>query len=141
MPLAATFNALKTQIANAFNLQQAASPDLKAKIFTAALTSAVPSGIYPPMNGAPLVPAGMAGMEAQAKNAFNLQEAATPELVGQVLAGAISTLVPMVPPVGLTALQSQLKNAFNLQEAATPDLVGTIIAGAVISYYTAGGAV
>jgi len=141
MPLAATFNAMKTQIANAFNLQQAATPTLKAKIFTAALASAVPSGIFLPMQGAPLVPAGIAAMEAQAKNAFDLQQAATPDLVAQVLAAAISVLVPMVPPVGIAALQPQLKNAFSLDVAATPDLVGTIIAGAVISYYTAGGAI
>ena len=144
MPLAATFEALKTGIANAFNLQNAATPDLKALTLTSAIASIVPSGIHPPTFPAsppPLVPAGFAATQSQLKNAFSLDMAATPDTVSLSMANAIATLVPMVPPVGIVALQAQIKNALILDMAASPNAVGSIIATAIISYYTAGGAI
>ena len=144
MPLAGTYSALKAGISNAFNLQNAATPDLKATVLTNAIAGAVPSGIYPPLappSGAPLIPSGFAATQSQLKNAFSLDLAATPDTVSQAMAIAIVSLVPVVPPVGQIALQYQIKNALSLDKAATPDAVAEIIATAIISYYTAGGVI
>jgi hypothetical protein len=144
MPLAGTFLALKTGISNAFNLQNAATPDLKATVLTNAIAAVVPSGIYIPLappSGAPLVPSGFAATQTQFKNAFSLNTAATPDTVSQGMASAIAALVPTIPPVGQLALQTQIKNALTLNLAATPDSVATIIATAIISYYTAAGVI
>jgi hypothetical protein len=142
MPLAATQSALQSQIANAFNLQQAATPDLKALVITAAIASVAPSGLFPPSpSPVPLIPAGFSACQSMLKNAFSLQQAATPDLVGQIFASAIALLVPNVPPVGQSLLATQVSSAFNLQQAATPDLVGMMLATAIISYYTMGGVI
>jgi hypothetical protein len=141
MPIAATFPALKAQIANALSLDKGSTTDTFSLNFTNALASIVVSGIYPPASNAPLVPAGFAGMQPQLKNSVSLDKGSTPDTTSQAMAASVTILVPMVPPVGQIALQTQLKNALSLDKGATPDTVASSIANALISYYTTGGAI
>lgn len=142
MPIAGAINALQVQIKNSLSLDMAATPELFALSITNALTSIVPSGQMPSPSGPlPLIPAGFAAMQAQAKNAASLDMAATPDTAAEVLTTAIIALVPMVPPVAQAVLKIQIKNAFSLDTAATPDSVATVLANAIISYYTAAGVV
>jgi len=140
MPLAGSYAALKAGISNAFNLQSAATPDLKATILTNAIASSLPTGINT-VTTLPPVPGGFAATQAQLKNAFSLDLAATPDTVSTIMAAAISILAPDVIPAGLPALGPQLKNALTLDKAASPDSVAGIMASAIIAYYTACGVV
>lgn len=140
MPIAPTFEALKSGISNAFNLQNAATPELKALALTGVIAAAVPSGLYPPSpTPAPLAPTGFVATKDQFTNTFKLDMAATPDSVAIGMAKAITFLVPSVPPVGELGLKTQIQNALTLDMAATPDAVASIIATAIISYYTAAG--
>ena len=139
MPIIAAFSNLQPQIANAFNMQQAATPDTVSLSITTALASSIPMGLMTVgMGMIPLTPTGFNATQTQIKNAFNLQQAANNQLVGQLFSLGISVLSPIVPPVGLSLLQTQIANAFNLQQAANNQLVSTLITNAIISYYTAG---
>ena len=139
MPIPAAFPMLQSQIANAFNLQQAASADLVSTIITSALASAAPMGLFPVgVAMIPLIPAGFSATQSQIKNAFNLQQAANNQLNAQVMALGIAALVPMVPPSGLQLLQSQIATALNLDRAANNQLIAIQIANAIISYYLSG---
>jgi len=139
MPIPAIFSPLQAQISNAFNLQQASNPQLVATVITTALTSLVSMGLFPVgVSMIPLIPAGAAATQSQIANAFNLQQASGNQIDAQLIALAISVLVPMVPPIGLTLLQNQIANALNLQQAATPQLIATMISTAIINYYLSG---
>jgi hypothetical protein len=140
MPIAATLPALQVQIADAFRLDRAATPDTKALAITSAVASIAPSGLYPPSpTPAPLIPSGFSACQAQLKNAFSLDRAATPETVGKAFAIAISILVPTVPATGQSLLGIQIADAFNLGRNATPDIVGSLVASAIITYYSSAG--
>ena len=142
MPIAATQSALQAQIKNAFSLDKAASPDLKATTITSAIASVAPSGLYPPSpTPAPLIPSGFSACQSLMKNAFSLDKAASPDLVGKMFAQAVSLLVPTVPPAGQSLLAMQTKQAFSLDKAASPDLVATSLSGAIIAYYSMAGVV
>jgi hypothetical protein len=142
VPLAATFPALKSQIQNAFSLDKAATPALKALVITTAIASVAPSGLYPPSpSPAPLIPSGFNACQTQLENSFRLDRAATPETVGKSFAMGVSLLVPTVPSTGLILLENQIANAFNFQQAATPEIVAIAIANAIITYYSSAGVV
>jgi hypothetical protein len=139
MPVIA--KAMEPGIEGAFNLQNAATPKLKALALTAAIAGAVPSGIFPPQPPTPLAPSGFSATKALFENAFTLDKAATPKSVAQGMATAISKLVPSVPPVGQKLLEVAIQNALSLDKAATPGKVATLIATGIVAYYTAAGVV
>jgi hypothetical protein len=140
MPIAASMPLINSAVSSALNLGQAATNDLTASIIMAALSSAVPMGMFPvapvPI---PLVPGGASACKTMITQALGLGKAATADLTAQMIAAGISILAPTAPPAGLSALQSQIKSALSMSNAATPSAVAAMIAIAVVAYYSSGG--
>ncbi len=133
---------LQSQIASALKLNRGAAPGLVSVQISQVLAGLIPAGqmpIGPAM--VPLIPSGVAATKSQIENSFKLNRGATPDLVGQIIGGAISVLSSMVPPSGLSTIKSQLTSAFKMERGATPDLVARVIASAIITYYQIGGVV
>jgi len=142
MPIAAALTMLQSQLASIHNLKNAGNADTIAAIFTAALASAVPAGLFPPGPAPiPLIPAGASSTQNMIKQAHSLGKAADPKKVSQLMALGVSQLVPNVPPAGLSKLQSDLEKSINLQSASTPDMIGLLQATAIVNYYMAGGVI
>jgi len=131
--------AMEPGISNAFNLQNAATPELKAIVLAGAIAAAVPSGIFPPNPPTPLIPSGLPLTISKFKDAFSKDMSATPDSVAKGMASAIASLVPTVPTVGESLLKLGIKNALSLDMAATPDAVASIIAASIVAYYSTAG--
>jgi hypothetical protein len=140
MPIAASQSLLQNQIKSALSLDKAANKPLVATLIASAIASAVPMGLLPSVpSPIPLAPAGFAGTQSGIQGAFDLGPAATPDLVAQLMASAISLCAPLAPPAGLTMLQSQIASALKKDQAANKDILALELATAIVSYYTAGG--
>jgi len=141
MPIAATLPSLQQQMAQVAQLKITGTPALAAIIMTNAVAQTIGAGFIPGVPPIPTPPTGFQATLSQIKSAFNMGQAAEPNIVAQKIADGIKVIAPIVPPNGYPLLYNMLKNAFNLKIAGNPQLFGTIVANAIISYFSSGAVV
>ena len=139
MPLSAALNPLQSLIKLALISDVGGSPNMLAQSISGAIAAIAPMGLFPAgMAMIPLVPAGVTGAQSLMQTSFISDVGGSPDVLSNIIGGAIVAVCPMVPPIGLTALQSLLKIAFQMDMGGTPDAVAQSIAGAIVTYYSMG---
>lgn len=143
MPIAAAMTPMKSIIKQALSLKQVATNDAIAGIITAAMSSTVCMGMFPPgPTPVPLIPSGASGTMNMLKSALSLSQSASNSQIASMMANAISILVPTVPPSGQTTLKSMIENTvLNLSQSADNDMIAGNLANAIVTYYTCAGVV
>ncbi len=142
MPILAAKSILKVQISNALKMGMASNPGLFSLLFTSALASAVPMGLFPMgVILIPLPPIGFSACQNMVKSSMGMGVAANSQTTSMLMATGISLLVPIVPPAGLSLLQSTIKNSLDMGMASNPDLFAEILSTAIPMYYMSGGVI
>lgn len=143
MPISAAVTPMKNMIKQALSLSQGVTNDAIAGILTAAMVSSVSMGMFPPSPvPTPLIPSGASGTNSILKQALSLGQSATNSQIAQIMATAISVLVPLVPPAGMSTLKTMIENTvLNLSQGVDNDMIAGNLANAIVMYYTCAGVV